>query len=237
MAGQETSYDAIVRVEILDQARAIVTALVYELEDTDPGAAEALRHRRRDLTEPQQGIRVAGPTWSKTSSRSGDRARRTRSASGRSSDHAEKLASRPLSPERNDSIFRNDILPDYLPEAMRRVDRPRLILLGGQPGAGKMAVLIASHAELEQSGPTMNTEPMLRRELENVTRAISKPLSPVEKTDLKAGNVAKLSSSLGISREQGASLRLVHEPAKALRDAALRQNRDRARGSQIDIRR
>lgn len=61
----------------------------------------------------------------------------------------------PLSPERNESIFRNDIVPDYLQDAMRAVGRPRLILLGGQPGAGKTAVLIASHAELEQSGATV----------------------------------------------------------------------------------
>lgn len=59
------SYDAIVRVEIaieiLNQARAIVTARVYDLEDTDPVAAEALRHRRRDLIELQQSIGVAEP--------------------------------------------------------------------------------------------------------------------------------------------------------------------------------
>ncbi|MCZ7854663.1 zeta toxin family protein [Agrobacterium salinitolerans] len=61
----------------------------------------------------------------------------------------------PLSPERNESIFRNDIVPDCLPDAMRAVGRPRLILLGGQPGAGKTAVLIASHAEFEQSGSTV----------------------------------------------------------------------------------
>ena len=29
---------------------------------------------------------------------------------------ADDQASGPLSPERNESIFRNDILPDYLPE-------------------------------------------------------------------------------------------------------------------------
>lgn len=68
---------------------------------------------------------------------------------------AEDQASGPLSPERNEGIFRNDILPDYLPEMMRQADRPRMILLGGQPGAGKTAVLIASHAELDQTGPTI----------------------------------------------------------------------------------
>ncbi|HEV7247565.1 MAG TPA: zeta toxin family protein [Shinella sp.] len=68
---------------------------------------------------------------------------------------AEDQASGSLSLERNESIFRNDILPDYLPHEMGRAGRPRLILLGGQPGAGKTAVLIASHAELERSGPTI----------------------------------------------------------------------------------
>ncbi|GAA3102043.1 hypothetical protein GCM10010520_53980 [Rhizobium viscosum] len=46
MANQETSYDVIVRVEIVNQARAIVTARVYELEDADPSVAEALRRWR-----------------------------------------------------------------------------------------------------------------------------------------------------------------------------------------------
>lgn len=68
---------------------------------------------------------------------------------------AEDQASGPLSPERNESIFRNDILPDYLPEAMRQAGRPRMILLGGQPGAGKTAVLIASHVELDEAGMTI----------------------------------------------------------------------------------
>lgn len=60
-----------------------------------------------------------------------------------------------LSLERNESIFRNDILPDYLPGGIGGAGESRLILLGGQPGAGKTAVLIASHAELDRSGPTI----------------------------------------------------------------------------------
>ncbi|RJG39926.1 hypothetical protein [Mesorhizobium sp. DCY119] len=63
MAEQEISYDAILRteiaIEILNQARAIVTSRVYELEGTDPEAAEALRLRRRDLIAVQQSIVVA----------------------------------------------------------------------------------------------------------------------------------------------------------------------------------
>ncbi len=65
---------------------------------------------------------------------------------------ADEHESGPLSLERNESIFRNDILPDYLPTTMTPAERPRLIVLGGQSGAGKTGVLIASHAELEQSG-------------------------------------------------------------------------------------
>ncbi|MET3616040.1 hypothetical protein ABID16_004389 [Rhizobium aquaticum] len=62
MTEHETSYDAIVRaeiaIEILSQARAIVTARVYALEETDPAAAEALRQRRRDLIDVQQRLSV-----------------------------------------------------------------------------------------------------------------------------------------------------------------------------------
>jgi len=72
---------------------------------------------------------------------------------------ADDQNSGPLSLERNESIFRNDILPDYLPDGIGRAGRPRLILLGGQPGAGKTAVLIASHAELDRSGPTVAVHP------------------------------------------------------------------------------
>ena len=62
MTKQEVPYDAIVRaeiaIEILNQARAIITARVYELEASDPDAAEALRSRRRDLIALQQSINV-----------------------------------------------------------------------------------------------------------------------------------------------------------------------------------
>lgn len=63
MTEQEVSYDAIVRaeiaIEILNQARAIITARVYELEGSDTASAKALRSRRRDLIALQQGITVA----------------------------------------------------------------------------------------------------------------------------------------------------------------------------------
>lgn len=63
MTEQEVSHDAIVRaeiaIEILNQARAIVTVRVYELEESDPDAAEALRSRRRDLIALQQSVNVA----------------------------------------------------------------------------------------------------------------------------------------------------------------------------------
>ncbi len=65
MAEQETSYDAIVRteiaIEIINQARAIVTARIYELEGSDPASAEALRARRRELIALQHSITAADP--------------------------------------------------------------------------------------------------------------------------------------------------------------------------------
>lgn len=61
-----------------------------------------------------------------------------------------------LSEAQNEHIFRTEILPDYLPSDIGMADRtPTLIVLGGQPGSGKTAVLTASHTELEQTGPTI----------------------------------------------------------------------------------
>lgn len=155
MTEQETSSDAIVRVEIaieiLNQAQAIVTARVYELEGTDLAAAEALRQRRRDLINTQQSLSADGRDAVEDVMRSGDPVCRTRSVSGWSSDHAEAQASGSLSPERNERVFRNDILPDHMPTTMTPAERPRLMLLGGQPDASKTAVLNATHAELEHS--------------------------------------------------------------------------------------
>lgn len=60
MAEQEIRYDAIARTEIairiLNLARAIVTARVYELEAQDPAAADRLRDRRRDLLDLQERL-------------------------------------------------------------------------------------------------------------------------------------------------------------------------------------
>jgi hypothetical protein len=62
MPEQEIPYDAIVRTEIairiLNQARAIVTARVFELEEQDPAAAEQLRGRRRGLLDLQERLGV-----------------------------------------------------------------------------------------------------------------------------------------------------------------------------------
>ena len=54
--------DAIVRaemaIEILNQARGIVSNRIHELEANDPAMAEDLRIRRRALVDLQHGIRV-----------------------------------------------------------------------------------------------------------------------------------------------------------------------------------
>ena len=65
MAETDIPYDAIVRTEIairiLNQARAIVTARVFELEERDPAAAEQLRGRRRGLLDLQERLGVDAP--------------------------------------------------------------------------------------------------------------------------------------------------------------------------------
>lgn len=83
----------------------------------------------------------------------------------------------------------------------------------------------------------LNSEPSLRRELEMMTLAISRRLSPSDEADLKIGDVARLASSLGIGRDQAASLRQVQEQSRVLQERTLRQSREIARGSQIGIRR
>jgi len=65
MAETDIPYDAIVRTEIairiLNQARAIVTARVFQLEERDPAAAEQLRGRRRGLLDLQERLGVDVP--------------------------------------------------------------------------------------------------------------------------------------------------------------------------------
>lgn len=60
-----------------------------------------------------------------------------------------------LSDAENERIFRTEILPDYLQAETSRSDRPVLVILGGQPGAGKTALLTSSQTELEGQGPTI----------------------------------------------------------------------------------
>lgn len=65
MAGQDISHDAVIRTEIairiLNQARAIVTARAYELDEQDPIAADRLRDRRRELLDLQESLGPGDP--------------------------------------------------------------------------------------------------------------------------------------------------------------------------------
>lgn len=64
MAGQ-TTLDAIVRaelaIEIMNQARGLVSERVAAIEAHDPAGAEALRAKRRELLAVQNRIRVGDP--------------------------------------------------------------------------------------------------------------------------------------------------------------------------------
>lgn len=65
MAGQITTLDAIVRaelaIEIINQARGLVSERVAAIEANDPAGAEALRAKRRELLAVQNRIRVGDP--------------------------------------------------------------------------------------------------------------------------------------------------------------------------------
>ena len=60
--GEQTTLDAIVRaelaIEIMKQARGLVSERVAAIEETDPAGAEALRAKRRELLAVQNCIRV-----------------------------------------------------------------------------------------------------------------------------------------------------------------------------------
>ena len=83
----------------------------------------------------------------------------------------------------------------------------------------------------------LNSEPSLRRELETMALAISRRLSPADKADLKQGNVARLASSLGVTRKLAASLGQVHDQARALQEKVIKQNRELSQTSQLAVRR
>lgn len=65
MAGQIITLDAIVRaelaIEIMNQARGLVSERVAAIEANDPAGAEALRAKRRELLAVQNRIRVGDP--------------------------------------------------------------------------------------------------------------------------------------------------------------------------------
>jgi predicted ABC-type ATPase len=111
-------------------------------------------------------------------------------------------------------------------QARQRVEIPR--------PSGRLSEVLA--AKNHEQVRRLNIEPALRRELETLSLAITKRLTPAEKADLKGGDVALMALSLGINKEQGALLRKIQEGAKTLQETALRQNRERVRGNQLDIR-
>ena len=65
MAGQITTLDAIVRaelaIEIMNQARGLVSERVAAIEANDPAGAEALRAKRRELLAVQNRLRGGDP--------------------------------------------------------------------------------------------------------------------------------------------------------------------------------
>jgi hypothetical protein len=112
-------------------------------------------------------------------------------------------------------------------QARHRVEVPR--------PSKELAALMAGTDQEQVRG--LNGDPSLRREFEKLTVAMTKRLSAADRADLKEGNVTRLGSSLGITPEQAASLKLVQDRAGALKDRTLRPSRHLARANQLDIQR
>ena len=160
MAQQTTTLDAIVRAEIaiaiMNRARGLVSEREAALEAVDPCSAETLRGKRRELLAIQNSIRVDGAdrieaVISLLAPGVRDTALFWREIRAMANETKSSL----LSEARNERIFRTEMLPDNLPGDIGNAECPTLIVLGGQPGSGKTAMLTAVHTELEQSGPAI----------------------------------------------------------------------------------
>lgn len=62
-----------------------------------------------------------------------------------------------LSPEQNARILKDQVIPDFIPESVRSHERPRAIILGGQPGAGKGG--LARDAQREMANDAVMVDP------------------------------------------------------------------------------
>jgi predicted ABC-type ATPase len=60
-----------------------------------------------------------------------------------------------LDENRHQRIFRDYILPEYIPDTLVSSPKPTAIILGGQPGSGKTALLIPAEEELNAIGSTV----------------------------------------------------------------------------------
>lgn len=63
-----------------------------------------------------------------------------------------------LSPQELECILLDSILPDYSPSERTSLDRPKAILLAGQPGAGKGGLSRMIEAELQDDVVTIDPE-------------------------------------------------------------------------------
>lgn len=78
-----------------------------------------------------------------------------------------------LTDEQHERIFQQEVLPSELP-ASTCVANPTAVVLGGQPGAGKTALLTAADLELQAKGSAVTINGKLLRPFHPKYRALQK---------------------------------------------------------------
>ncbi|TCQ73818.1 zeta toxin [Ochrobactrum sp. BH3] len=67
----------------------------------------------------------------------------------------DKIVAAQLSAEENENIFRNFVIRRELPRNSEPLDNPVIIMVGGQPGAGKTSLVTSGFSELSLRGATV----------------------------------------------------------------------------------
>jgi predicted ABC-type ATPase len=108
-----------------------------------------------------------------------------------------------LSEAEHERIFRKEILPTCIPDGLTQSPQPTAVILGGQPGAGKTALLEAAEADLRAIGATVviNGDDLRSFHPQYKTLQRSDPENAAQLTNLDSGKWVEKVIAAGIERQ------------------------------------